>query len=361
MTEIRIYATIRLVRDRASFDVLVVGSGAAGLAAAVSAELLRRARRRSRRRRRCRRATRRRRREASRRRSARTTRPRSMPRTSCALARDGGPEARRGADERGAVRDPLARGDRSRVHALERRVPARTLRRRDAAPAAPGRRPHRPRDHEGAARDVRGGRWRRAAAPRPALASRPTDRAGRPRSRRRRAPPTVEAARARARRRRTLLRRGGDARRALDEPPERDRRGDAHRHGRRRGDARPRRAPVPPERRRVAVDDAGLLDPGDDARVRRRPAERGRRGVHRLPRPARRRLAGDLRRGRGRARRAHRGRPARRLARHDPHRSRRTPRSRFRTCCAATAAPGSIRSPSRSTRTPSSTTRTVGS
>ena len=39
MTEIRICATIRLVRDGASFDVLVVGSGAAGLAAAVSAEL----------------------------------------------------------------------------------------------------------------------------------------------------------------------------------------------------------------------------------------------------------------------------------------------------------------------------------
>ena len=38
MTEIRICATIPLVRDGASFDVLVVGSGAAGLAAAVSAE-----------------------------------------------------------------------------------------------------------------------------------------------------------------------------------------------------------------------------------------------------------------------------------------------------------------------------------
>jgi succinate dehydrogenase / fumarate reductase flavoprotein subunit/L-aspartate oxidase len=39
MTEIRICATIPLVRDGASFDVLVVGSGAAGLAAATSAEL----------------------------------------------------------------------------------------------------------------------------------------------------------------------------------------------------------------------------------------------------------------------------------------------------------------------------------
>jgi aspartate oxidase len=38
MTEIRSYGTIRRVRDGASFDVLVIGSGASGLAAAVSAE-----------------------------------------------------------------------------------------------------------------------------------------------------------------------------------------------------------------------------------------------------------------------------------------------------------------------------------
>ena len=38
MTEIRICATLLLVRNGASFDVLVVGSGAGGLAAAVSAE-----------------------------------------------------------------------------------------------------------------------------------------------------------------------------------------------------------------------------------------------------------------------------------------------------------------------------------
>ena len=37
MTGIRIYAIIPPVRDGASFDVLVIGSGAAGLAAAVSA------------------------------------------------------------------------------------------------------------------------------------------------------------------------------------------------------------------------------------------------------------------------------------------------------------------------------------
>src|ERR1700752_4091935 len=38
MTEIRICGTMRPVRDRASIDVLVVGSGASGLAAAVSAD-----------------------------------------------------------------------------------------------------------------------------------------------------------------------------------------------------------------------------------------------------------------------------------------------------------------------------------
>ena len=66
------------------------------------------------------------------------------------------------------------------------------------------------------------------------------------------------------------------------------------------------------------VDDAGLLDPRDDARLRRRAPQRRRRGVHRLARPARRRLAGDLRRGRGRPRRRDRGRPPGRLPRHDP-------------------------------------------
>ena len=70
------------MRAGASFDVLVVGSGASGLAAAVAAERAG-AGSASRPRRRCRRATRRRRRAASRPRSARTTRPRSMPRTSC--------------------------------------------------------------------------------------------------------------------------------------------------------------------------------------------------------------------------------------------------------------------------------------
>ena len=109
------------------------------------------------------------------------------------------------------------------------------------------------------------------------------------------------------------------ARRALHEPSQRDRRGDPDRaRGGRRG-SRPRRAAVPPERRCVAGDDAGLLDPRDHARLRRRAAQRGGRGVHRLARPARRRLAGDLRRGRGRTRRRDARWAARGLARHDPH------------------------------------------
>ena len=48
-----------------------------------------------------------------------------------------------------------------------------------------------------------------------------------------------------------------------------DRRGDADRPRDRRRGARPRCAPVPPERRRLrAGDDAGLLDPGDDPGLR---------------------------------------------------------------------------------------------
>ena len=163
------------------------------------------------------------------------------------------------------------------------------------------------------------------------------------------------------RRGRPLLRRGRGARRALDEPSRRDRRGDAHRARRRRGGARPRRAPVPPERRRVARDDAGLQHPRDDARVRRRPPERRRRGVHRLARPARRRRAGDRRRGReGQGRRDARRTPGR-LPRHDAHL-----RARRRALAAVHAAPlprraASIRSPRRSSPTPSSTTRTAAS
>ena len=170
--------TILPMRANASFDVLVVGSGAAGLAAGVAAE----------------------------RAGARVAVATKTTLQACNSAKAQGgiqaafgeddspeihaedvmrsshdtaePEARRGAHERGAVGDPLARGVRRRVHApglcrLEwsrpferRRLPARALRRRDAAPAAPGRRPNGSRDHEGAARGVRGRRRHRAPAPR---------------------------------------------------------------------------------------------------------------------------------------------------------------------------------------------------
>ena len=121
--------------------------------------------------------------------------------------------ARRGADLRGAVRDPLARGARRRVHARERRLPARALRRRDAEAAAPGRRPHRPRDHRGAARRRRG-RHRHVLREEPAR---------RARARRERLARALRRARDRGddrrpRRRRPLLRGGRGARRALDEP-----------------------------------------------------------------------------------------------------------------------------------------------
>ena len=72
--------------------------------------------------------------------------------------------------------------------------------------------------------------------------------------------------------------------------PERDRRGDRDRDRARRRGARPRRAAVPPERRRLAREHAGLLDPRDDPCLRRRAPQRRGRGVHRLARPARRRL-----------------------------------------------------------------------
>ena len=271
----------------AAFDVLVIGSGASGLAAAVSAE---RAGARV-----ARRdqglapgeQLRRRRRAGSRRRSATTTRPSSTPRTSGAPRTRPPTAARRGPDRRGAGRDPLARGARRRVHARERRLPPRALRRRLAEAPPPGRRPHRPRDHEGAARGLGGrlaarrSRTRRSASlePRRRAAGAPT--CGE-HDDRRRAPsssPPAAAATPRRRRaassRRTIPNATGEVTRiALD--------------ARRRG-ARPRRAPVPPERRRLAREHAGLLDPRDDARLRRRAPERRRRGVHRLARPARRR------------------------------------------------------------------------
>jgi hypothetical protein len=132
---------MRAVAERVSFDVLVVGSGASGLAAASSAE----------------------------RAGARVALVTKGSLQSCnsakaqggiqaafgdddsraarrgrlaELARDGRPPARRGAHARGAGRDPLARGAGRRVHAREWRLPAGALRRRDPQAAAAGRRPH---------------------------------------------------------------------------------------------------------------------------------------------------------------------------------------------------------------------------
>ena len=150
----------------------------------------------------------------------------------------------------------------------------------------------------------------------------------------------IEAGRGGPRRRRPLLSRGRGARRALHEPSRRDRRGDADRARPRRRGPRPRRAPVPPERRRLAREHAGLLHPRDHARLRRRPPERRPRGVHGLPGAARRGLAGDRRRGREAAagsRRRTAGPQSGSTRRASP---RRTRRSRSRTCCAATARGG---------------------
>ena len=70
------------------------------------------------------------------------------------------------------VRDRLARGARLCVHAGERRLPPRPLRRRVAQAAPAGRRPDGARDHEGAARVVRGGGGRDARPPSADLAAR---------------------------------------------------------------------------------------------------------------------------------------------------------------------------------------------
>ena len=127
------------------------------------------------------------------------------------------------------ARDPLARGARRRVHARERRLPAGALRRRRRASAcsrsatAPATRSRRRcatptslerRDASRTARCVEleptENGWRATCCGRTATSS----------DRRRRR---------RARRRRALLPRGRGARRALDEPSRRDRRGDAAR------------------------------------------------------------------------------------------------------------------------------------
>src|SRR3954447_12117840 len=235
------------------------------------------------------------------------------------LARDGEPRAGRGADGRGATGDPLARGAGRRVHARERRLPPRALRRRDAQTPAAGRRPHGPRDHDRAARLLPRLGGRGAAERTAGLARADRKRLARDLSAQEWRRAGDRGRRGRARRRRALLPRGRGAGRALDQPSRRYRRGDAPRTRPRRREPRPRRAPVPPERRGVAADDAGVLDPRDDARLRRHALElRGRR-VHRPARPARRGLAGDLRRGLRGARHRDARRPSGGAARHDAH------------------------------------------
>ena len=158
--------TLGRMQPSARFDVLVIGSGASGLAAAVAAE----------------------RAGAS---VALATKG-SIQANNSSKAQ-GGIQASFGADDspelhaedvmrsshetadprlvevldgRRAGGDPLARGARLRLHARERRLPPRPLRRRLAQAAAPGRRPHRPRDHEGAPRRARGGRRHELPEPR---------------------------------------------------------------------------------------------------------------------------------------------------------------------------------------------------
>ena len=156
---------------------------------------------------------------------------------------------------------------------------------------------------------------------------------------------SIDAGDGRPRGRRPLLPRGRGARRALDEPSRRDRRGDA----RSRSSSAPRRATstrcsttrtAAPGRRTMQ----GYSIPETTRAYGAVLAQRRRRGVHRLARPARRRLAGDRRRGRGRARRRDARRPPRGAASTRRGSPRPTRRSRCRTCCAATARPASTRS-----------------
>ena len=256
---------------RSQFDVLVVGSGASGLAAAVSAD-----------------------------RAGARGRARDEGRAPVLQLREGAGRhpgrvrrrrlaraARRGrldaashetADMRlvevltgeAPSRDPLARGARRRVHARERRLPARALRRRDrgsgcsrsaTAPATRSRRRCATRSrgrHPARLPNVAAARARAARRTAGARAAAST---------------MIDAGDGRPRRRRPLLPRWREERGELttNHPGATGEVTQIARRARRRG-ARPRRAPVPPERRRVAAEHAGLLDPRDDARLRRRPA-----------------------------------------------------------------------------------------
>ena len=121
------------------------------------------------------------------------------------------------------ARDPLARGARRRVHARERRLPARALRRRDAQAAAPGRRPHRPRDHDGAARGVEAAGGHDASRSARSSSSSATRTAGARAAASTRSTPATVVLAAGGR----CYREARGARRALDQPSRRDRRGDA--------------------------------------------------------------------------------------------------------------------------------------
>ena len=153
--------------------------------------------------------------------------------------------------------DAIARLERFGVaftHDADGALPAGALRRRDAQAPAAGRRPHRARDRDRAARGGRRGRRasRRSTTRRcEALDADAVGLAGDARAARGRQP-RRRGRRDRARGRRALLRRGQAARHVLDQRRRRDRRGDRDRaRGRLRG-ARPRRPAVPPERRPLA-------------------------------------------------------------------------------------------------------------
>ena len=162
----------------------------------------------------------------------------------------------------------------------------------------------------------------------------------------------VSRRRDRAGGRRALLRRGQAPRHVLHERRRRDRRGDRDRARSRLRGARPRRAAVPPERRPLAGHDAGLLDPRDDACLRRRccstPTASASSTSSAGATSWRPRSCASARRGAA----SRRPRAGRRCCSTAARSRSPTPRSRCRTCSSATARPASIRSRSRSTPIP---------
>ena len=292
-------------------------------------------------------------------RSAPGTHPSNTPRTSgaprtrppTATSSRSSPARRR--------RDPLARGWGSRSPekgTLEFGVIVwRAAARLAEAPPQVGDRTGRT-DHEGAARGVGG--WLRA----------PRSRTRRSRASSRWTAVGAPSAATHDRRherdpggRRTLLR---EARRARSSP--RTTRTRPARSRAWRSTSAPRRVTstrsVPPERRRVARANMGLLDPRDDAPTGAVLLNANGEGVHRFARPARRRQPGDRRRGRtgGGGVETPTGRPAVYL---DTTRilGGRREASRSRTCCAGSARPGVDHSRSPVLTYPSSTTRTEAS